>query len=282
MARLTLLFAALAALLFYAAGCTRRVLDDNSDGGSNDLATSTGCAKLGEADCLANKSCVAEYCYACSCTPGFADCRGANEAPHMCPQYGCPQPVCNCDSLSEGACISAEKTLGCTPFYCPDCNGGQSFIQCLSPNAGPGFCAQACPQKGCHGNNDCTGGQFCLAPGQQLCGGACRADGCADDSTCSAGLVCDFDPCTCTNSGKACVPGCSTAGCPEGQTCGNSNHCLATFCQKPNDCPAQFQCDTNSHTCTRKPCLGDSDCPGGFCVENACYSMLGMCSFPAP
>jgi hypothetical protein len=276
MARLTLLLAALAALLFYGAGCTRRVLDDNNDGGANE------CANLSEADCAANKACALDYCSACSCTATFASCRRVTDKPINCPLYSCPQQVCSCDNLAESACIAEEKSLGCTPFYCPDCNGGQTFTQCLSPNAGQPLCSNQCPQKGCHSDKECTGGQFCLAPGASPGCGVCNPSGCADDSSCGPGQVCDFAPCVCNNSGRGCIPGCSTAGCAEGQTCGNSNHCIPTFCQNPSDCPAQFQCDVNSHNCSRKACLDDSNCPGGFCVENSCYSSLGTCSSPVP
>jgi hypothetical protein len=278
MARLWLatILAALIAFLFYGAGCTRAALDIGGDGGSHD------CASLDEKGCAAaGSACVADYCSACSCTASFAACRRPSDPPYKCPLYGCPQPICDCTKLSETSCIAEHASLGCIANYCPDCNGGKSFVSCSNPGGGGTACPIACAMMTCHVDTDCkSAGQFCLAPGAPLCGGACRTQSCAGDGSCTAGDVCDFDPCACTNSGMVCVPGCSTAGCAEGQMCAQTNHCIAQFCSTPSDCPAQFECSSNQ--CQRKLCNDDTMCPGGFCVKNQCYSTLGTCATPAP
>jgi hypothetical protein len=268
--------AALLAFLFYGAGCTRPGIDIGGDGGSGD------CASLDEKGCAAaGSACVADYCSACSCTASFAKCRRPSDPPFQCPLYGCPQPLCDCSGLPESVCVSEEKSLGCVPNYCPDCNGGQTFEGCSNPGGAGWACPNSCAQKTCHNDADCmSGGQFCLAPGAPLCGGACLDQPCTTDGDCGSGTVCDFAPCSCSNSGKTCVPGCAQNGCPEGQFCGQSNHCLAQFCGMTVDCPPQFECSSNQ--CQRKLCDGDSMCPGGYCVDNQCYSSMGTCATPAP
>jgi hypothetical protein len=282
MVRLWLILSALAAIFFYAAGCTRSALEAPSDGGTD--GGGKDCRQLDEKGCVAaGTACVADYCFACSCTPSFAGCRPSSpgDTPPMCPQYGCPQPICSCDGLPEGACIAEEQSLGCTPSYCPDCRGGQVFVSCLGPNAGSGVCPASCPIEVCHNDGECSPGEFCLAPGESPGCGACKTGTeCTGDGSCAAGEICGFDPCVCTNSGMGCIPGCNQTGCPEGQTCGNSNHCLPQWCQKPNDCPAQFECSSNQ--CQRKLCNDDSMCPGGYCVKNQCYFMIGHCATPPP
>jgi hypothetical protein len=278
MARLWMatILAGLIALLFYGAGCTRPGIEvGDPDGGSKD------CKTLDEKGCnAAGTACVADYCSACSCTASFVSCRRPSDPVYQCPLYGCPQPLCDCTGAPESVCLAEQQTLGCQPTYCPDCNGGQYFVSCSNPGGGTGACPAVCPVNTCRSDADCRNGNICYVDGgTPLCGGACRTDSCSGDASCPAGQVCDFDPCSCTNSGLACVTGCNQTGCREGQTCAQTNHCIAQWCQKPNDCPPQFECSSNQ--CQRKLCNDDSMCPGGYCVQYQCHSTLGQCS-PQP
>src|SRR5690242_12791134 len=64
------------------------------------------CAGLTQDRCEATPGCVADHCFACSCTPAFAGCRAAAETPHACPLLGCPQPLCCHDDQDCGATLS--------------------------------------------------------------------------------------------------------------------------------------------------------------------------------
>ena len=239
------------------------------------------CVGLDETSCKANGQCVADYCTECSCTPTYVGCRLPTSPQTMCPALGCPQPNCNtCDGLDEKSCIASESTLGCTPDYCPDCHGGQSYVGCSGPNEGTGACPALCP-AGCESTSQCSNGQVCFAPGQPLCGGACMIPPpCTSDGDCSNGQICDFPICSCNGSMKGCIPGCNSDGdCQEGQMCDGTHHCVALSCNFPaHACPVGFDC-VNGQTCIRRSCSSDSDCAGAFCVDGQCYSSLGMCSF---
>jgi hypothetical protein len=276
MARLWLLTiaSALLALLFYA-GCNSGGLEQLGDGGG-----AQDCRQLDEKSCLAaGSACVADYCYACACTPSFTVCRRPSDAQTTCPLYGCPRPLCECNGLSENDCLSAQPSLGCSPSYCY-CSGNKFFGGCADPG-GDAICPLSCPVETCHDRQDCQNGWFCRAPGESAGCGVCRpATDCSDDSMCAAGEICAFDLCVCNYSGNGCFPGCAQSGCAEGQTCGNNNHCIPTFCQKPSDCPAQFDCSANQ--CQRKACSSDSMCPNGYCVKDYCYASFGVCTAPVP
>jgi hypothetical protein len=318
MARLAIA-AALLALVFYAAGCTRRGIEYSGDGGIaaeckarsiEACATDTlciiqpaccsgpstcvpegtpqpqcecpqDCVQLDEKSCNAAKgACVADYCYACSCTPSFVGCRRVDQGQQPCPDYDCAQPQCECSGLGESACKAASSTLGCTNLYCPDCKGGQYYSGCVGADE-LGACPAVCPADGCRSDKECSMGQYCLAPGATQCGGAPRiCEECANDQECGAGNICDFVPC-CASGGKSCTTGCSQTGCAEGETCGSSNHCIPTYCTTSAQCPAHFECNS-ANNCQRRLCNDDGDCPGGFCVLNQCFSSLGSCNFPAP
>ena len=308
-----------------AAGCTRRSLDYAGDGGQPDLGgpcssrgagdcTADGrcivigccgsnecvpvgtpipfcpvcpsCVGLGESACKANASCRADYCTECSCTPTFVGCVAAGAPQSACPALGCAQPSCGCDGLDEKSCIASESSLGCTPFYCPDCHGGQSYVSCLGPNEGAGQCnGGACP-AGCHSPSECSGGQECVAPGASAGCGVCMAGtDCSSDTQCPSGQVCDHAPCVCTSSGRACIPGCKSAtDCGEGQSCSATHHCVPTPCTGATQCPMYFACvfTPDGGQCTRRTCASDSECLPGWCVDGACYGWLGRCSWPPP
>ncbi len=243
------------------------------------------CKGKDEATCKTTASCVADYCTECSCTPTFVGCRSTTSAQTACPALGCAQPNCGCDGLAEQACIAAESTQGCTPFYCPNCNGGNTYQGCLAPNAGDGACPQVCSNS-CRQQTDCQGGQFCLPPGQPLCGGACMIPpACNDDAFCqanggSATSVCDVPVCECGGPMKGCIPGCTQpSDCPDGDTCSSTHHCVPIPC---GQCPAHFTCDASGGHCVRQTCSSDGDCGAGACVEGGCYDTPGTCMFPVP
>jgi Cys-rich repeat protein len=308
-------------LSLLATGCTRSLPIGNSDGGQPDLggpcsargAADCGadgrcvlygccggtacfpvgtpppecpvcpaCAGLSESACNANPACRADYCLECSCTPTFVGCALSTAPKTACPGLGC-DPACGCNALDEKGCIAAESSLGCTPFYCPDCHGGQSFVSCLAPNQGAGACGGACP-AGCRSMSDCTGGQECVAPGASPGCGVCMVGtDCATDAQCPSGQVCDTAPCVCTNSGRTCIAGCkSSAECGEGQSCTTTHHCAPTPCTGVAQCPTNFTClfTPAGGQCTRRACTSDADCAGAWCVDGACYGSLGMCTYP--
>jgi hypothetical protein len=132
------------------------------------------CTKLNEASCKGVATCVADYCYECSCTPTFVGCRAVSATPTPCPGLGC-QPACGCTGLSESACKAAAPSLGCTADYCPDCHGGQTYAGCSGPNEGAPFCANNCPAILDGGvdagscSSSCVGG----GPGCNKCAPAC-------------------------------------------------------------------------------------------------------------
>ncbi len=240
------------------------------------------CEGQSEAQCQQMQACVADYCTECSCTPTFVGCRLITSPPTACPALGCAQPNCGaCESLDESQCKAAEATMGCTPFYCPDCQGGQTFQGCLSPGAGAGACPQVCA-NGCRSQSDCSSlGQVCLYPGQPLCGGACMVPPtCNDDAFCQANgggpnMICDYPQCGCGGQ-KGCIPGCATpSDCPDGQTCSATHHCVNFAC---GSCPAHFVCASDG-SCQRQTCNVDGDCSSGYCVDGGCYDSLGTCSF---
>jgi hypothetical protein len=268
----------LALLLF---GCSERPLDALGNRGSDAGTEKMNCQTLDEKSCVAAApTCQADYCSPCSCEPqSFSGCRGPNDPAHACPDSGCDCPLC--EGLSESSCIDAETTAGCTPSYCPDCKGGRVFSECLRPNAEAPHCF-AC--AGCRDWNDCQATYECLAPGEfPGCGPCDPTPGCSSDVDCAAGQVCEKEGCLCVQNmtGMICIPSCAKAGCPNGQTCGESGHCAPTLCDATTPCPKLFDClmplDSREGTCARHSCTQDSDCSGGFCVDGACYQMLGTC-----
>jgi hypothetical protein len=240
------------------------------------------CDGLDEATCKHTNGCRADYCTECSCTPTFAACVALGAPPVPCPG-GC-NPSCGCNGMNEQACIAAESSLGCTPSYCPDCHGGNTYTGCLGPNQGVSACPAVCPVE-CHGNSDCSGGQLCFAPGQPGCGTCRPLKSCSTDANCAAGEVCDVAACSCTG-GLVCTPACSSKSCPAGQSCGSNGHCAPVACSSTGQCPAYFDCvyppgDGNGTAyCARIACSSDSDCGGGYCVDSACYGTAGICTYP--
>jgi hypothetical protein len=263
-------------LVMLCLGCSDRPIDlgDSNRGGK-------ACSGLDEKSCNASKGCVADYCTNCSCdhSESFIGCRRPSDPSGPCPLHSCP--ACpSCAGLGEMDCLANAQTLGCVPDYCPDCMGGQYFLDCLPNSAGSGECPASCPVFGCHSMQDCKSGYECVAPGESPGCGICELGmACNSDGDCGVGEICTGGPCICTNTGKACQPGCAAGGCPEGMMCGQSNHCIPIFCSVASDCPTFFDCVSGQ--CQRRPCSADPDCPGGACVNSACYPSLGQCE-PLP
>ena len=250
-------------------------------------ATCTACSGLDEATCKADPACTPQYQCTCSCNPAYLGCVPAGQGTAC--GIECPALQCQCDGLDEQQCVANQTTLGCTANYCAGCNGTTMFSGCTGPGQGPPACSgQFCP-NGCRTQSDCanSGGGECLAPGQPLCGGACPMS-CSSDTECGAGNVCAYSPCSCSGSTpNICQPSCATAGCPDGQTCGSDGHCSATGCTTKAQCPQYFDCvfppGSGMSHCERLACTADGECgSGGFCVDGACYGVLGSCRVPPP
>jgi hypothetical protein len=171
-------------------------------------------------------------------------------SPVGCAVAGCPSGY-KCDTASGCApsacgCDSATGDWICTA----DCGGGT----CVADTAGV-KCTDPSP-AGC-ATSGCPSGQTCDTNA-----------GCAP-SACSCDAVTGTWICTSDCSGGTCVPeaadagviscpgdnpeGCSSKGCPQGQTCDTTQGCAPTGCA----------CDPSTGTwlCT-------ADCSGGICVQN--------------
>jgi hypothetical protein len=225
----------LAALLVM--GCTERSPGGNAadastatadaaagDGGSADGGSA--CDKLDEQTCWATGGCVADYCLACTCTPSFHSCRGANEQPATCPAYGCPAPFCcrtdaECGGLVAGNCaITPPPSCGqpCPgPSTCTvdgDCGGGGMICD---PNP---CCSQytQCQQG-------CTGDDQCVQPGSYCDAGRCSPTSCPNGaSDCAANSYCALTP---AGGGPLCLP----KGCTTDADCDHPGFCVENQCE---------------------------------------------------
>lgn len=190
------------------------------------LATSCGqppsapaCSTLGESGCLARTDCVPDYCFACSCTPGFAACRTAMATPFQCPRLGCPTPMC-CESNTD----CGGTNLVCIP------PGGQSL--------GCGTCRNVI--SGCNQDSDCTGGDVCSPVGcacspANECVPGCPTVACDPGTTCNT-TTHRCQPTSCQGGGDcprtfACVAGtCVKRTCTKDADCGRAESCVLGTC----------------------------------------------------
>jgi hypothetical protein len=120
------------------------------------------CSTLNETSCKANSYCHPGYCADCSGAQKFTACLGPNEAV-ACPGYNCPSLMpAPCATLDEASC---NTVAGCKAYYCPTCDGGQTFATCSSASNGGVGCSLACPaptscadvttQAACDARTDC-------------------------------------------------------------------------------------------------------------------------------
>ena len=105
------------------------------------------CSSLDQASCTARSDCHVESCPNCDGGVGFAGCMAPGDPPVECPE-ACPAPPL-CHQLTETSCKTRSD---CTPEYCPNCDGGQSFVGC----GGPGESRVACPLLTCPAPASCS------------------------------------------------------------------------------------------------------------------------------
>lgn len=177
------------------------------------------------------------------------------------------------------ACSSGSGTTGGTGGG----NGGTSNTSTSSSSTGSTSTSSSSGTGGqCHGQSDCPSPDGCWPPGVSQGCGSCMVPPttCESDTDCTGQSptdICTVAPCTCMDK-ASCRPGCTMdAMCPVGDTCSPSHHCQAKPCSSASDCPLNFACaGDGAPACLRKACTSDAMC-AGYCVDGACYDMLGTC-----
>ena len=230
-------------IIFFAACRTGLPIDNN---GSLTDVIPTECKTLDETHCKLETACAADYCDQCGCTPApFVGCRDKNTTAPLCLQAPCVADACDpCARLDAKQCIANPA---CRAVTCldQDCNGSH-FVACYDPTRTPPqmTCLPPhCVRGNCHTANDCGPGSYCQPPGGML--GTCHVN---DD-------------------------------CPGDELCLNGS-CGMKRCATNGDCPTRFRCQqagAGPHSCVRRSCLKDGECSGSFCVNNGCYTQLGIC-----
>jgi hypothetical protein len=203
--------------------------------GSGGGAGASTCVGLDEATCEATPGCQPQSCKVCSGAPTYAGCTTPG-APIECPGQTCIQPAEPCDMLLDEA--SCARRMDCTPFTCPDCMGGQSFVEC----AGPGeevICAQCPGPPPCWSLDEmaCAARSHCEALYCPNCsGGGQKFVGCGfagESATCADGCPAP-DGGTDGSAGTSGTTG--TGG--TGETCGSGG----ALCMTSLDCCPGFDC----------------------------------------
>jgi hypothetical protein len=254
------------------AGCTRPL----SIGGGDDGGTQGDCGSHHDANsCGADSACVSLTCPSCSGPPQFIGCYDKNgplpgigcgldcASCHGLTQDGCAaafssgchaetccgsfvqcldpgeQQVCtlactSCHGLSESSCTARSD---CRADYCPDCNGGSSFVGCENPSDPLPQCpAIPCPPPppACAtlGLNECSARSDCHSVYQQgACG--CAACCCMAFELCAPNGKADCaGPATC----KSLPPDCNSQLCNAQYVISYANNCyegcvLASECK---------------------------------------------------
>lgn len=191
------------------------------DGGPPD------CAALDLHACRLRPGCVADLCYACSCTPSFEQCRPASDPAYQCPEYDCPQPLC-CQESAECQAMVGDCAPPGTPWACGMCN----------PD--PGDCAT---------DTDCGSGDLC-EPIPCSCNGASLCvPGCTPQTVCAPGTTCSG------GDHPRCLPSACSAGAP----CPPDFDCENGACAR-RGCTSDLECD---HFCVAGSCYdGYGECRG--------------------
>lgn len=201
---------------------------------------------------------------------GSAGQSGCNNAP-------CTPPAGPCDMLLDEKSCAAHPE--CEELHCPDCKGGQAFVDCTEPDSGLMVGCGPCPTSpSCNSLDetmcktrsdcapaycpDCMGGEIfwsCAVPGS---GGGCPPScpppcGSLDEATCKTRSDCQPDYC------GACGGGQNFVGCGEP---GGGTACPATVCT--------HACGTITASDYDQSCASDADCvaepEGDFCDTNRC------------
>lgn len=155
------------------------------------------------------------------------------------------------------------------------------------------YALDGCPPlvETCRSAAECSSGFRCLAPGESAGCGICRifTSDCDSDAPCKSlgeQFICapvPPDDCPC-NAVLICQAGCLGAEqCGEGQSCDPGQRCVARLCNTESECEASFSCaplpgDPEHSACMRTTCDSDSGCGDGFCVNQRCYSEIGICT----
>lgn len=191
-----------------AGGASGGVVGGGNAGGTGGGVTGDPCTGLGVTACRADARCTPDFCFQCSCTPNFAQCRLKTSTAYQCPAFGCPQPSCCKNDTLCGRpliCIS-PGVMGCGVCN-PTPSGCMSDAQCNTATTG-NICRQrACA---CSGETDCLPGCTVTGCGDgQTCNQIskrCEAVRCGPTMPCSSGLDCIISP-----QGGLCTPKSCTA-----------------------------------------------------------------------
>jgi hypothetical protein len=181
---------------------------DAADAGGSD-AQAAPCSGMSLGDCRVASGCVADLCFACSCTPQFEGCRREADPAFECPALGCPQPLCcgedgACPGGGGLTCVQPGDSLGCGV-----CN----------PTAGSCTSDAECAPSICEPIE-------CSCSEQRAC-----VPGCASTADCGEGLSCDI-------VGHRCLP----ASCSENAPCPDNFICADGLCARAS-CTGDTDCD---------------------------------------
>jgi hypothetical protein len=180
-----------------------------SSGGHSGSAGTAGaagagasCDTLDEMMCAKRLDCTSQFCSVCpNQQPMFAGCTVLGTPPVECPAEACVQP--DCQDLNEAVC---DNRADCKTYYCPDCKGGQTFINCGAPGGGPGIECQSCPSS-CAGLDETACANGCNPAYCPNCSGGRTFVGCLPPD--AAPFVCPIAcpgpaPCSSVTTQAAC------------------------------------------------------------------------------
>jgi hypothetical protein len=249
-----------------------------STGGQGGTAGTAGAGGTGGSavDCGPNSHAI--YCPDCEGNRVFNRCFDDPGALAACPTLTCPAPP-RCEELDEASC---KTRADCQAYQCPDCEGGQTFLNCAPPGVGPGFECQLCPSS-CAGLDETACANGCIPEYCPNCDGGRTFEGCAAPG--GAGIACGLDcpqAVGCDGLGEmACI---ARTDCRPGY-CGCPGEQMFTSCLASNEavacpayaCPAAAPCATVT---TEAACDQRNDCHSVF-VSNAIADCVvnGGCTF---
>ncbi len=207
------------------------------------------CGSLDQATCKTRSDCQPEYC----CSGEVYEGCGAAGAAVTC-MTSCPLP---CEGRDETTCMNSAGS--CTPQYCPNCDGGQTFEGCAATGSGGIACGLECPAP-----------PSCSFLDETECKSAtgCTAEYCP---SCTGGQT--FEGCSPPNSGAIACP----AACPAPAAC--STVTTEAACNARTDCYSVFD-DPGTCGCNAVGCCAHFS----WCADGAKASCGGMplCQVAAP